>query len=329
MIASNAAAESVYRQGNDRLFGVVTTTRHYAESFIDMVHLKGATRATVLHSDNIFNQQVAEGALEYLRKLEFKIDMEVEWKADNSTALRAAIVQACNSSAQPEVLFIIGQKKHAANSTRNAFEAGCKPGALYITSGPSDAQFVSEHAEMARHFHFVGPAQWWPTEHYKDKLFGDSAHYTRQYQARFGIGGVPSYIAAQVSAAGMLLMEALEAIWTVGAAPPSQDQLAAQLRRTSTEFFYGPVRFSERGRNAGKPMVTTQVVDGKIRVVAPPSQAEVEFVFPVSYTRPPTAAPTDTPTRMPAVLETGTFGAATLVLFPIWALVAGWDVAFR
>jgi branched-chain amino acid transport system substrate-binding protein len=46
------------------------------------------------------------------------------------------------------------------------------------------------------------------------------------------------------------------------------------------ETFYGPINFDETGKNAGKPMVTIQIQDGAILVVAPEVAAEVAAIWP-------------------------------------------------
>jgi branched-chain amino acid transport system substrate-binding protein len=84
-----------------------------------------------------------------------------------------------------------------------------------------------------------------------------------------------SYQAAESTATALVLHLAIE-----DAGSTETDDVRQALLDMDIVTFYGPINFDETGKNAGKPMVTIQIQDGEILVIAPEEAAEVETIWP-------------------------------------------------
>merc|ERR1711920_999689 len=135
---------------------------------------------------------------------------------------------------------------------------------------------------------------WQEHEHYSDPLFGNSADFSRDLKEKEDIEHAhpPSYIAAASATAGYVLMKAVVAAYD-GSNLPSQERVAEALfAERGHNTFFGPVGFKECtqgeldakevacGSNELKPMITTQVQDGEIKIVAPLEQADGALLYP-------------------------------------------------
>lgn len=148
--------------------------------------------------------------------------------------------------------------------------------------------FPAEIGEDAEHL--LGFSQWQPHERYVGEFFGSGDEWALLYEETFEGGdqpGVPSYIAAGASAAGTVLMHAIQ-----NSADLSSANLKAVLDDVDLLTFFGPVRFDTTGRNVAKPMVTTQIIDGLLTVVAPEDQAEADMRYPIGSSDAATVAVT-------------------------------------
>ena len=85
----------------------------------------------------------------------------------------------------------------------------------------------------------------------------------------------PSYQAAESTATALALHLAIEA-----AASLETEDVRQALLDMDIVTYYGPINFDGTGKNAGKPMVTIQIQDGTINIVAPEEAAVAEVVWP-------------------------------------------------
>jgi len=120
----------------------------------------------------------------------------------------------------------------------------------------------------------MGPAQWDQTLSYEDEYFGTAADYAERYTKRWGER--PPYQSASSTAAALALHLAIEQAGSL-----EMDAVREALRNLDVETFYAPINFDETGKNAAKPMVTIQIFDGVVKVVAPKEVAGSDMLIPL------------------------------------------------
>jgi branched-chain amino acid transport system substrate-binding protein len=59
------------------------------------------------------------------------------------------------------------------------------------------------------------------------------------------------------------------------------DAVREALRNLDIDTYYAPINFDDTGKNAAKPMVTIQIQDGEISVVAPTEAAVGDMLVPM------------------------------------------------
>lgn len=155
---------------------------------------------------------------------------------------------------------------------RAAKELDFNPKAIVITVGPSNPTFVEEVGADAEYI--IGPTQWERSMAYADEYFGTAEEYAQRYEAMWGES--PTYQAAESTATALALQLAIEAAGTLETAA-----VRDALNALDEVLFYGPVKFDETGKNAGKPMGSIQIQDGEIVVVAPSESATAAIRYPM------------------------------------------------
>ena len=172
---------------------------------------------------------------------------------------------------EPDLFVGGGHFNDAVLFLTTAQELGFNPDAFLITVGPSNPTFVEEMGETSAYV--WGASQWESSLGYSDPWFGTAADYAERFEATYDIP--PSYQAAESTATALALHLAIEAAGSI-----DTDDVRTALQEMDIETFYGPINFDETGKNAGKPMVTIQIQDGEIVVIAPAEAALVEPVWP-------------------------------------------------
>jgi branched-chain amino acid transport system substrate-binding protein len=130
------------------------------------------------------------------------------------------------------------------------------------------AETLAEESE-----HAFCPAQWHPSLDYHDEWFGSAADFAKFYRLTYGVE-VP-YQAAQSAAAVLVFADAFARAQSLERAKARE-----ALRHTERETFFGRIKFDAAGRNIGKPMVLTQLRNGRYVVVRTRARAGDEPVIP-------------------------------------------------
>jgi branched-chain amino acid transport system substrate-binding protein len=173
---------------------------------------------------------------------------------------------------EPDVFVGGGHFNDALLFINAAKELGFNPGAMIITVGPSNPDFVTEVGSAANYI--IGPTQWEATMSWEDEYFGTAADYAARYEAKWG--EPPTYQAAESTATALALHVAIE-----NAGSLEMDAVRQALFDLDIVTFYGPINFDETGKNGGKPMGAIQIQDGVIHVVAPAETAVSDLQYPM------------------------------------------------
>jgi branched-chain amino acid transport system substrate-binding protein len=268
MVEGNGASETLFERGFQNLFAVLTPAGNYTQSGIELAASLGATTAVVAFEDTAFPTSVGQGAERWLEEYGIEL-LAVESYPLDITDVSAMFTRF--RDLDPDIFIGGGHFNDAVLFLTTAQELGFNPDAFLITVGPSNPTFVQEMGETSANV--WGSSQWQPSLAYEDEWFGSAGDYAERFEARFDIS--PSYQAAESTAAALTLQLAIEA-----AGSTDTDDVRTALQEMDIVTFYGPINFDDTGKNAGKPMVTIQVQDGEILVIAPEEAAEVEVIWP-------------------------------------------------
>lgn len=268
MVEGNGASETLFERGFQNLFAVLTPAGSYTKSGIELAASLGAQTAVVAYEDTAFPTSVAEGAQVWLEENGIEI-LAVESYPLDVTDVTAMFTRF--RDLDPDLFVGGGHFNDAVLFVNTAKELGFNPDAMLITVGPSNPTFVEEMQSDS--FFVWGASQWERTLAYEDQWFGTAEDYAVRYEERFGTS--PSYQAAESTATALALHIAIE-----DAAALDTDSVRQALRDMDIVTYYGPINFDETGKNAGKPMVTVQIQDGDINVIAPAEGAVAEAVYP-------------------------------------------------
>jgi branched-chain amino acid transport system substrate-binding protein len=268
MVEGNGASDSLFERDFQNLFAVLTPGSSYTQSGIEMAASLGAETVVIAYEDAAFATAVAEGAAMWAE------EYGLEVLAMQSYPVGVTDVTAMFTSfreLEPDLFVGGGHFNDAVLFLTAAQEVGFNPGAFLITVGPSNPTFVEEMGETS---YFVwGASQWESSLGYEDPWFGTAAAYAERYEEAYGIG--PSYQAAESTATALVLHLAIEAAGSL-----ETDDVRQALLDMDIVTFYGPINFDETGKNTGKPMVTIQIQDGDIVVIAPEEAAVAEPIWP-------------------------------------------------
>jgi branched-chain amino acid transport system substrate-binding protein len=118
--------------------------------------------------------------------------------------------------------------------------------------------------------------QWHESLGYKDDLFGTAKNFAAEFKAAYGYPA--PYQAAESAAAVEVFADAFKRAQNL-----DPEKVREAIAATDLQTFYGPIKFDAAGRNIAKPVVLTQVLDGKYQLVEPAEWATAKPVIP----RPP------------------------------------------
>jgi len=273
MIEAEGASRSLFTQGYEYLFAVLSTSEQYLRSAIDLaaetaekegLDPSELTIAMAFENDP-FSLDVRAGVVEDAEKYGMEIVVDDKLPRDLSD-MSATLTKV--RAVKPHILVVSGHSKGAATAGRQIGEMNIDVPMIAITHCEA-ADVVGKFGDTVNNF--FCPTQWAETLSYADDYFGSAADYDQLFKATYdGYESVP-YQAAQASAAVLVWKDALERansfeVYKV------RDAIAA----TDMETFYGGVEFAPEGNNVAKPMVLRQIQNGEYNVVAPSEWASSE-----------------------------------------------------
>ncbi len=264
------------------VFGVLTpASRQLAGVFDLAVTLQPPLRTVaILHSNDSFSTEVAAAGRDYAAQKGLEV-VSVQRYPSGTNDLRRQLAAA--SAATPDLLVESGHADEGVLTLRQAQQLQVQAQAFAFSDGPTSV-IVSELQQAAAYT--FGATQWSPQARVRTNDFLSSAAYAGQYEARFG--HQPDARGAAATAACLALQAAIQ---NAGSVEPKavRDKLAA----LDLQTFFGPIRFDEHGRNAGKPITVEQVQDGKVVVVWPreTATAPAKYPMPAWERRQPASSP--------------------------------------
>lgn len=268
MVEGNGSSETLFERGFQNLFAVLTPASFYTKGGIELAYEQGARSGVIAFVDEPFSASVADGAQRWMEDLGMEI-LAVESYPDGVTDLSAMVTNF--RALNPDIVVSAGHFNDAVLFINTTKDLDFNPAAILMTVGPSNPTFVEEVGADSNYI--LGASQWESTLAYEDPWFGSAADYAARYEELYD--SAPSYQAAESTATALALHLAIEAAGSL-----DTDAVRQALQDMDVVTFYGPINFDETGKNAGKPMVTIQIQDGSINIVAPTEAAVAEVIWP-------------------------------------------------
>jgi branched-chain amino acid transport system substrate-binding protein len=268
MVEGNGSSETLFERGFQNLYAVLTPASFYTSGGIELAYEQGARSGVIAFVDEPFSSSVATGAQQWMEDLGMEI-LAIESYPDGVTDLSAMVTNVRELAR--DLVVSAGHFNDAVLFINTAKDLDFNPSAVLMTVGPSNPTFVEEVGDDSNYI--LGASQWESTLGYEDPWFGSAGDYAARYEELYEIP--PSYQAAESTATALALHLAIEAAGSL-----ETDAVRQALQEMDIVTFYGPINFDESGKNAGKPMVTIQIQDGSIDIVAPAEAAVAEVIWP-------------------------------------------------
>lgn len=276
MVEGNGASRSLFTQGYEYLFAVLSTSEQYLSSAIDLAAeaAKAAgkdprtLKVAMAFENDPFSQDVRAGVMEDARRHGMKIVIDDKLPKDLSD-MSATLTKV--RALRPDVFVISGHARGAATAVRQISEMRIDVPLVAMTHCDS-ADVIGKFKEKAEHI--LCASQWDRSLTYEDNIFGTAEEYAQLFEKEYGYK--PPYQAAESSAAVITFVDAFTRAKSLDTGKV-RDALAA----TEFQTFYGNIKFDPTGKNMAKPMVLYQVQGGEYKVVAPTKWAASKLVHPM------------------------------------------------
>ena len=277
MIEAEGASRSLFTQGYEYLFAVLSTSEQYLASAIDLAaelaeksgKKPSDIEIAMAFENDPFSLDVRAGVVDDAAKYDMKIVIDDKLPRDLSD-MAATLTKV--KALKPDLLIVSGHSKGAATAVRQINEMKVEV--------PMVAMTHCEAADVVGKFgagtnDILCSTQWAETLSYEDGMFGTAAEYDTLFKSEFPTYKTVPYQSAQATAAVMVWKDALERANSFDIRKV-RDAISATDMRT----FYGPIKFSEAGNNIAKPMVLRQIQEGTYNVVVPSEWASHPVNFP-------------------------------------------------
>jgi branched-chain amino acid transport system substrate-binding protein len=271
MVEGNGAAESIFSQGYQYTFGVLSPAQNYLRGVIDMAVVQSPrpTSVAVLSADDPFSVEVADAARAYAEKKGLAVVYYQKYP-NASTELRAPLTEA--KAKNPDLFLNSGHFQESVAIMQQAKELALNAKAFGFSVGPSIPDFQTTLKEVADYV--FGGTQWTSALKYNgDDLFKTPENYNTLYIKKYN--HEPSYQSAESTACGLAFTRAIEKAGSI-------DRKAVRDALAKLDFvsFYGQIKFDERGINTFKPMAVEQWQGGKRMTVWPAEAANAKPMWP-------------------------------------------------
>ncbi len=277
MVEAEGASRSLFTQGYEYLFAVLSTSEQYLASAItlaaEIAEKNGRdpsdVKLAMAFENDPFSLDVRAGVVDDANKYKMKMVIDDKLPRD-LTDMSATLTKV--KALNPDLLVVSGHSKGAATAARQIKELRIDVPMIAVTHCEA-AKIVDKFGAAVDDF--LCPTQWAETLSYTGKYFGSAADYDRTFKAEYPDYKNVPYQAAQASAAVLVWKEAFERAQSF-----DTDKLRDALAETNMQTFYGNIKFDDTGKNIAKPMVLRQIQNGSFNVVAPSKWASHEINWP-------------------------------------------------
>lgn len=264
------AAEEVFTQGFDNLFYAAPAVAddHYnllAEKILAMPANQRPKSVAYASMDDPFAMGTAYGLKDKLEEAGIKTVVD-EVYPPNTTDFSSIAAQIADSDAD----MVVGgtQYQDAVNLIVALQQLNYQPKLAAFSTAPTNAEFPEAIGDKTEGI--LSPTGYTPDATYpENKEFVD--YYTELN------GTPPAEDEANAWTTGEVVAAAVESADCADPSQECQQKLIDYLRDATVDTVVGPLSWDEEGRPESAHLIQ-QYVDGKIRIVLPPEQAEADFI---------------------------------------------------
>lgn len=275
MVEGNGAAQSIFAKNNPYIFGVLSPTPEYAGTILRAALSASPAPKTIaiINANDAFSTEVATAAKEYATShgMDVVYTQSYTANANDLTGVLTQIKTSANGGV-PDMILGSGHEDEALTTMKQAKQLGINPKLWAFTVGPGLPDFITTLGSDSNDV--LSSSQWTPQVKYQGTdVFGSASNFNTLYQTAYNT--VPSYQAAESAACGLAYQFAIEKAGSID--PQKVRDALASLDVTT---FYGEIKFAANGSNQTKPMVTTQIQNGKLVTVYPTDVANAQLTYP-------------------------------------------------
>jgi len=274
MVEANVAGRELFTKDYHYIFAVLTTSDQYLTPAIDLAARNAEklgkepqelTLAMAMEDDP-FAQDVRAGVLAEAQRLGINcvIDDRLPPALDDMSMTLFEV-----KVLKPDILVVSGHEKGALTAVKQIKAMHIDVPIIAMTHCNS-AQIAETMPEASENVFCA--QQWHRSLTYKGDLFGTAADFTALFKKVYGYEA--PYQAAQSAAAVYVFADAFRRARSL-----DPEEVRDAIAATDLRTFFGPIKFDASGKNIAKPMVLTQILDGKYVVVAPEKWAAREPVI--------------------------------------------------
>jgi branched-chain amino acid transport system substrate-binding protein len=285
IVFGSGVAENLFSFGYPMIFGVSTTALHYTTTALSALQELGAQNVSIIYGTATFSGEVVNGTLDYITQNKMTLLGEPILFQNTSDSVLLPILTTIKSL-NPDVFISAGLLADGESIVLAAKKVGFRPKAFYLTSTPSEIQFIQDLQQDAQYI--IGPSQWYSTLPFTDNYYGSASNYAATFMSRLNESMV-TYNSAEATAAGLVLQMGIERATNL-----TQQGVASAISNIKTKTFFGPIQFNSAGENIAKDMFTVQILNDNIAVVAPKLASTKSFVYPIPWPPEPSSQGTIT-----------------------------------
>lgn len=260
MMAGSAAAEAVFDQNYDNLFGILFPNRFISEAEVSYFkeQVPDLERVAVLALNDLYPKSVAEDTLKAAEEAGLEIVYNGMYSPGNSD-MSSPLTEI--KASNPDWIYITGYTQNLILARRQMADLGVTAKVVTMTAGPTYPEFADNLGEQANG---VSSDSWW---HYSasyedDYIFGSAGGYDEAFMEKYDRH--PTYLEAAATAGCEVLAQSIEM-----ANSTDPEAVQAKLKETTFETFYGPIDFGETGQNTLNRALVVQVQDENVVILAP------------------------------------------------------------
>lgn len=254
MLAPGAAAESLWKLGYRNLFGIIPAAGRHTIGFLALLADAGIDSLAIVHADDVFSVDVAEGARIWAPEYDVRITSFAQ-VALGSADLKPAAIAARQSGAK--ALLMAGHFAESVNMRRTLQRIGWMPAAYYASVGPGLDKFGSELGNAADGT--FATTTWEPLE---DLKLPGTVQFLHAFIAAYG--EKPNFLAAHAYSACQVFEQALLKAGSVDRA-----LLRDSLAELDTNTLLGRYAVDRSGRQTKRFPLILQWQHGQREIVWP------------------------------------------------------------
>jgi branched-chain amino acid transport system substrate-binding protein len=254
MLAAGAAADDIWRQDYHNIFGILTPASRYTQGMLRLAHEAGLTTVAILHSDDPFSEEIANGTRTWAPYLKLKVLVDVGFSRD-ATDLTNVVRQA--RAAGVDLLVVAGYFKEAVHAHQALTKLGWMPRAFFATIGPALSDWKNMFGNSADHT--FATSLWESNDSFS---YPQSKEFAAAFSSRYGMEA--SYQAAAAYAAGQILEAAIESSKSI-----EHDAVRAAIFDLDTYTVLGRFAVDRTGMQVKRLDMIIQWQNGRKEIVWP------------------------------------------------------------